>query len=682
MINNSINSIKSIGPARQKSFEKIGVYTVGDILGYYPRTYEDRSKVINICDINESGSVLIKACAVTVVKNSRIRRGLSLQKLRVSDNTGVVDITWFNQDWIAKNFDISSDYYFYGEVKIKNHRLEMNNPIYEKCGNEQFTKRIVPVYPLTAGLTQKLVQTTVSECLEYVSEIKETLPDFLREKYTLCGIDYAVKNIHFPESGEKLAYARRRLAFEELFYLQFAMRLLRSRRAEMNDTPVTDKNYSYEFVTSLPFELTDDQKKVIGEICADMSGTKPMNRLVQGDVGCGKTVVAAAAVYVAVKNGYQAAMMAPTEILANQHYESLCGMLEKFGLRTVVMTGSMTTKQKRETYDKIKSGEVDLVVGTHAIIQKDVEFKNLVLVVTDEQHRFGVNQRCALAEKGVHPHTLVMTATPIPRTLTLILYGDLDVSSIKQLPPGRKPVATYAVDESMRTRINNFMLKQVKEGRQVYIVCPMVEISETMEELKAVEEYARNLSNTVFRDHVVGIIHGKLHSKDKDRIMKEFYEGRINVLVSTTVIEVGVNVPNANTIVIENAERFGLSQLHQLRGRVGRGNYSSYCIMFCGSENRIAKERMDIMTKTNDGFVISEKDLQLRGPGEFFGTRQHGLPEFKVANIYEDSDILVSSGQAAEYTAKNLKSLNKEDREILENQLNKLFSVMNTERLN
>lgn len=682
MINNSINSIKSIGPKRQALFEKVGIYTVEDMLKYYPRTHEDRSKVVNICDIKETENVLIKACAVTVVKNNRIRRGLSLQKLRVSDNTGVVEITWFNQDWIVKNFDISAEYYFYGEVKIKNHRLEMTNPIYEKIDNPQLTNKIVPLYPLTAGLTQKLVQTTMGDCIGYVNELTESLPAFLREKYTLCGIDYAVKNIHFPESAEKYSYARRRLAFEELFYMQLAMRFLRNKRVDTNGTPITDNNYSYEFISKLPFTLTDDQIKVIQEICEDMSHTKAMNRLVQGDVGCGKTVVAAAAIMVAVKNGYQAAMMAPTEILANQHFDSLNGMLAQFGIKTALLTGSMTAKQKQEVYDKIKSGEISLIVGTHAIIQKDVKFKNLVLVVTDEQHRFGVKQRSTLSEKGTHPHTLVMTATPIPRTLALILYGDLDISSIKQLPPGRKPVDTYAVDENMRTRINNFMLKQINEGRQVYIVCPMVETSEVLEELKAVTDFAENLQKTVFSNHTVGIIHGKMPPKEKDRIMTDFYEGKIHVLVSTTVIEVGVNVPNANTMVIENAERFGLSQLHQLRGRVGRGEHQSYCIMFCEAESGIAKERMDIMTKTNDGFEISEKDLQIRGPGEFFGTRQHGLPEFKIANIYQDSDILTASGEAANYIIENLSRISKEDKSILENQLNKLFNAINTEQMN
>lgn len=674
MINDGIGTIKAIGPARQKLFNKMGIFTVGDMLGFYPRAYEDRTSFKNICEVMDGETVLLKACAVTVVKNSRVRRGLSLQKVRVSDGSGIVEITWFNQDWIAKSFDLSADYYFYGEVKVKNHRLEMNNPVYEKVGYERFTNRIVPVYPLTLGLTQKVVQTTAEECLKYVGEAEETLPAFIREKYTLCGLDYALLNIHFPKDAQKLDYARRRLAFEELFYLQLAIRLLRQRRVELAGIKIKDENYSRDFIRSLPFELTDDQQKVIVEICADMQGKKPMNRLVQGDVGCGKTVVAAAAIYTVIKNGYQAAMMAPTEILADQHFRSLEPLLVKAGIRTVLLKGSMSAKQKREVYETIKSGGADLVVGTHAVIQKDVEFKHLALVVTDEQHRFGVKQRTALSEKGENPHTLVMTATPIPRTLALILYGDLDISSIHKLPPGRKPVDTYSVDESMRQRINNFMLKQIGEGRQVYIVCPMVDTSEISEQLKAVTDYADRLSKTVFKNHRVGVVHGRLPASEKEGIMQKFCLGEIDVLVSTTVIEVGVNVPNANTMVIENAERFGLSQLHQLRGRVGRGEYQSYCIMFCSSNEGVAGERMNIMTKTNDGFEISEKDLLLRGPGEFFGTRQHGLPEFKAANIYRDTDILADAGNAAQYVKENSENISKQDIEIMEKNLQRIYS--------
>ncbi len=673
MINNGINSIKSIGPAREKLFNKLGIYTVEDMLKYYPRSYEDRSNIVNICDIIDGENILIKACAVTVVRNNRIRRGLSLQKLRVTDSTGIVEITWFNQDWIAKNLDISAEYYFYGKATVRNHRVEMSNPIYEKADTAEFTNKIVPVYPLTAKLTQKIMQTTQIECLKYVGELPETLPGFLREKYTLCGIDYAVSNIHFPETFEKYGYAKKRLAFEELFYLQTAMRLLRNKRTTTNGIVIDGNNFACEFVESLPFKLTDDQLKVIDEIVLDMSSGKKMNRLVQGDVGCGKTVVAVASAYAVIKNGYQAVMMAPTEILANQHFESVSKMLNGFGIKTILLTGSMTAREKREAYEKIKTGEAQFVIGTHALIQKEVEFRNIALVITDEQHRFGVKQRSALSVKGENTHTLVMTATPIPRTLALILYGDLDISSVKQMPPGRKPVSTYSVDEGMRERINKFISKQVSEGRQVYIVCPAVELSETMEELKAVTQFAEDLKAKTFKNHRVAFVHGKMPAKEKDAVMNDFYNGEIDILVSTTVIEVGVNVPNANTMIIENAERFGLSQLHQLRGRVGRGKWQSYCIMFCQGGGEVAKERMDIMTKTNDGFEISQKDLEIRGPGEFFGTRQHGLPELKMANIYEDSDLLKVTGEASEYVVSNFSKLNKSDAKMIKEQIVKMF---------
>lgn len=674
MLNDGINTIKSIGPKKQQSFNKMGIYTVEDMLGFYPRMYEDRTNFKKICELTDGETALIKACAVTVVKNNRVRHGLSLQKVKVADGTGVAEITWFNKDWLPSNFDISADYCYFGTVKIKGHTVTISNPIYEPADNPKQTNKIMPLYPLTSGLTQNVVQFAASECVKLAADLPETIPDFIREKFTLCGRDYAVSNIHFPADARRLAYARRRLAFEELFYLQLAMRLIRKRNTDINGIFIDGKKYADEFVNSLPFSLTDDQKKTIDEICGDMCGKKPMNRLVQGDVGCGKTVVAAASVFAAVKNGYQAAMMAPTEILANQHMDSLGEMLSPFGVRTVLLKGSMTAKQKREAYEKIRLGEADLVVGTHAVIQKDVVFKNLALVVTDEQHRFGVRQRSMLSEKGENPHTLVMTATPIPRTLALILYGDLDISSIRQLPPGRKKVDTYAVGEDMRQRINNFMLRQIGEGRQVYIVCPTVELSETGEQLKAVTEYAKNLADGVFKPYTVGVVHGRLSASEKEKIMSEFCSGKIDVLVSTTVIEVGVNVPNANTMVIENAERFGLSQLHQLRGRVGRGEYRSYCIMFCDAKSDIAKERMKIMTGTNDGFEISEKDLKLRGPGEFFGTRQHGLPEFKVANIYNDTDIMSDAGKAAEYVVENQDKISRDDKEIMQNVLRKTYS--------
>lgn len=673
MLNDGIGSIKSIGPKREKCFNKMGIYTVGDILGLYPRAYEDRTKLKKICELKDGEKALIKACAVTVVKNSRVRRGLSLQKVKVADGTGILEITWFNQDWLARSFDISAEYFCFGAVKIKGNTVTMANPVCDLAKDAKQTGKIVPIYPLTAGLTQSVVGSVVAECLKDKENFAETLPAFLREKYALCAKDYALLNIHFPKDAGSYSHARRRLAFEELFYLQLAMRLSRGKISKKKGVFINADKYADEFAASLPFELTADQIRVIGEICGDMKKGTPMNRLVQGDVGCGKTAVAAAAIFAVVKNGYQAAMMAPTEILANQHIESVGGMLAPFGVRCVILKGSMTAKQKREVYEKISSGEADLVIGTHALIQKDVNFKNLALVVTDEQHRFGVRQRSMLSEKSDNPHTLVMTATPIPRTLALILYGDLEISSIRTLPPGRKKVATYSVGEDMRERINKFMLKQISEGRQVYIVCPAVEATDAAEELKAVTEYAGVLQSGVFSKHTVAVVHGKLSASEKERIMSDFYFGKTDVLVSTTVIEVGVNVPNANTIVIENAERFGLSQLHQLRGRVGRGKYSSYCIMFCNAKSDTAKERMNIMTKTNDGFEISEKDLTLRGPGEFFGTCQHGLPEFKVANMYKDSEIMSAAGEAADCVTENIDNVTPDDKKMINTVLFKQY---------
>lgn len=675
MLQDGIETLKAIGPKRAQLFYRLGIATVEDMLRFYPRAYEDRSTVRPICEAADGASVLIRASAVTVVRHYRVRKGMTLQKVTVSDGTGVAFITWFNQEWIVKNFDISAEYFFFGKAAVVGGRLELTNPVYERCGNPVFTNCIMPLYPLTANLPQKLMQTTAKSCLAAAKEMEETLPDAVRERYTLCGIDYALQHIHYPAGWEQQAHARRRLAFEELFYMQLGLRLLRARRVELHGTPLADRNYAYEFISALPFQLTGAQMRVIEEITADLAGDRPMNRLVQGDVGCGKTVVAAAAMYVACKNGVQAAMMAPTEILAAQHYESLSGLLGGLGVRVALLTGGLHAKQKKEVCGQIRSGGVDVVIGTHALIQKDVEFHKLGLVVTDEQHRFGVKQRAALSEKGDAPHVLVMTATPIPRTLALILYGDLEVSAIDELPPGRKQVQTFAIDEGMRTRINNFMLKQIGEGRQVYIVCPMVEDGET-QDLKAVTDYAAKLQRTVFCRHRVGVVHGRLKPREKDAVMGAFARGELDVLVSTTVIEVGVNVPNANTMVIENAERFGLSQLHQLRGRVGRGQWQSYCILFCQGGGEVTAQRMKIMTQTNDGFVIAEKDLQLRGPGEFFGTRQHGLPELKVANIYTDMQLMTDAGKAAQRLLEQDRTLAAPAHAAVRRQLGRMFCDM------
>ena len=653
MLKNDISEVKSVGIKRAKLFNKLGIFTIEDMLSFYPRDYEDRSQVKNIADVIIGESICIKAQPFSVMKNNKFRRGLSIQRVTVADSTGNVTISWFNQDWLVRSFDLSKEYIFYGKFTANNGKLEMTNPIFEPSENiSKFTSRIVPIYPLTARLTQKVFQVAMQNCIPFIEEFTEALPDYVREKYTMCGTHYALKNIHFPEDFEKFEYARKRLAFEELLLLQLGIRLLKQKRVELCGTPLLNDQIVENFIKTLAFPLTSAQKRVTNEIIADLKKVRPMNRLVQGDVGCGKTIVAAISMLVAVHNNTQSAMMVPTEILAEQHYKSLCEIFDKVGIKVALLTGSLTAKQKKDVCERMANGEVDIVIGTHALIQSNVTFKNLALIVTDEQHRFGVKQRAALAEKGSSPHLLVMTATPIPRTLALILYGDLDVSVIDEMPPGRKLVETFAVDEGMRERINSFIIKQLDCGRQVYIVCPLIEESETLE-LKSATVYAQDLHKNALCNYTVECIHGRLKPREKDEIMRRFAEGEINVLVSTTVIEVGVNVPNASLMLIENAERFGLSQLHQLRGRVGRGQWQSYCILFCQGGNSITKQRMAIMKETNDGFKISEKDLELRGPGEFFGTRQHGLPELKIANIYTDMELLTQAGETANTILEN-----------------------------
>lgn len=675
MLTKDIGSIKGVGVGREKLFHRLGIRTAGDMLCCYPRGYEDRSKIKNISDVEDGESICVKATACSVLKNKRVRRGLSYQKVTVADSTGVIFITWFNHDWLVRNYDLSQELTYFGKISVKNGRVEMTNPVIVK------DNKIEPIYSLTNGLTQNVFRAVMENCIPYIDEVPEIFPDWLREKHTLCGIDFALKNIHFPEDFEKFEYSRYRLAYEELLILQLGLRMLKQRRVQLSGTPLLNSQNTGDFIASLPFPLTSAQKRVTDEIISDLKRTKVMNRLVQGDVGSGKTIVSAIAMLVAADSGAQAAMMVPTEILAQQHFEYLSRILGERGINTTLLIGSLTAKQKREIYAKIESGDTQVVIGTHALIQGGVKFKKLCLVVTDEQHRFGVKQRAALAEKGNTPHLLVMTATPIPRTLSLILYGDLDVSIIDELPPGRKIIDTFPVGESMRERINKFMIKQIDEGRQIYVVCPLVEESEASE-LKAAKDYADHLQKHVFNGYTVGLIHGKLKSKEKNEIMQRFISGEINVLVSTTVIEVGVNVPNASLMVIENAERFGLSQLHQLRGRVGRGEWKSYCILFCQSAGTITKQRMDIMKETNDGFKIAEKDLELRGPGEFFGTRQHGVPELKIANLYEDMHIITKSGEAANIILQDDPALTKSENILIRRKIEEMFTETGEFELN
>jgi ATP-dependent DNA helicase RecG len=641
--------LKGVGEARAALFQKLGIFTVGDVISHYPREYEDRSRLKKLIELQDGDQCSFEGIIASKPVVSRPRRGLTICRASIRDDTGIINATWFNQPYLKDTFKPGDKYLFYGKI-TKRRTFEVLNPVYERIGDcgPVNTLRIIPIYPSTGKLTQNAIRSVIRNALEYAGDsLEEVLPQWVRESYGLAGIRYAVKNIHYPENDEAFLKARERLVFEELFLLQTALMSLKS-ASEKTQAGIRfgagDEVRS--FIEDLPFKLTNAQLRVFSEIEHDMESTKVMNRLVQGDVGSGKTIVAVLALVKAVKSGYQGAFMAPTEILAGQHYITVTRLLAPLGIRICLLTGSTSAKESRMILDKISSGDIDIVIGTHALLEDKVVFKNLGLVVTDEQHRFGVRQRAALGRKGDNPDMLVMTATPIPRTLALILYGDLDISVIDELPPGRKKVLTYAVDSGMRERVNRFIRKQVSEGRQVYIVCPLVEESDAVE-ARSASGLSAELAEKTFSDLRVGMIHGKMKPSEKEEVMSRFVAGDIDILVSTTVIEVGVNVANATLMVVENAERFGLSQLHQLRGRVGRSEYQSYCILFNNNKSEVARERMKVMEKTSDGFVISEKDLELRGPGDFFGTRQHGIPDLKIANLYRDTDILKKAQEAA-----------------------------------
>jgi len=636
----SIKYVKGVGEARARLLAKLGINTVNDALNFFPRDYQDRSILKKITDLQDGEECAVRASLVSDVTESKPRRNLSIVKTLASDGTAFLSLTWFNQSYIKNNLKSGIEYIFFGKVKRNGMRLEMHNPVIETAEQSgKNTGRILPVYPLTKGLTQTHLRTIIEKSLKLAeNKFEEILPQDLREKYNLSHISYSYEEIHFPQSLHHMEQARRRLVFEELLILQLSLLKSKGISKEQKGNRFRPVDMS-PLLNKLPFQLTTAQKKVFDEICNDMQSDRKMNRLIQGDVGSGKTIVAVMAIYMAAKNGYQSAFMVPTEILAERHYRSVQSLFGDLGISVRLLTGSTKKKEKDEIKSLAKEGKIDVIIGTHAILEDDTEFYKLGLVITDEQHRFGVRQRAKLSVKGENPELLVMTATPIPRTLTLTLYGDLDVSIIDELPPDRKPIDTYAVNESYRERIYNFIRKNVAEGRQAYIVCPLVEDSDEIE-AESAEGLAERIRDNELKGLRVGLIHGKMKSAEKDKVMRKFVDGQLDVLVSTTVIEVGVNVPNANLMVVENAERFGLSQLHQLRGRVGRGKYKSYCILFNQSKSEVSKQRMDIMTSTNNGFVISEKDLELRGPGDVFGVRQHGLPELKIANLYRDMDIL------------------------------------------
>lgn len=670
-----LTALSGIGEKKAELMAKLGINNIDSLLRYFPRGYEDRSKTVSIADADLNENVCIRARCFSAVKETRIRRNMTIYSMLINDDNDAMSVMWYNNRYVKTAFRVGEEYIFYGKVVLNRGRREMVNPVYESISRQRFTGRVVPIYPLCEGLTQTVMRQAVEDALKKQQQVCEYLPEALRKKYQLCEISYAVRNVHFPGTQKDYEIARRRFVFEELFMMQLALLSRRKENEIRFRKPFADVDCN-EFIKSLPFELTGAQKRVIGEIAEDMSTDSAMSRLVQGDVGSGKTAVAACAIYMAVKNKTQAVMMAPTEILAIQHYESFLKLFEPFGMRVELLTSA--SKGKKAALERIASGETDIVVGTHAVIQKNVEFKRLGLCVTDEQHRFGVAQRSELIEKGENPNVLVMTATPIPRTLALILYGDLKSSVINELPPGRKPVKTYAVGEDMRKRVYAFLEKNVSAGMQAYVICPLVEETE-----KSDLENAVNLCERLKRSFPLiktGLIHGRMKSKDKDAVMAEFVAGDLDVLVSTTVIEVGVNVPNSNMMIIENAERFGLSQLHQLRGRVGRGAEQAFCIMIAHGNNEITKQRMQTMCASGDGFYIAEQDLKLRGPGDFFGTRQHGLPELKIANLFEDADILAMAQAAATDIIKADPQLTAEENLLLKQRIDKIIgdaAVMN-----
>ena len=642
-----ITILKGVGPTKAKQFAQLNIFTLQDLICHFPRGYEDRTKLVTIDKLEVDVPACFRAMVMSTPRTAHIRKGLDITRVQVADHTARLNLTFFNQKFTTEQLQYGKEYVFYGAVSGVFGGYSMTSPSFESLDAPPVTtRRILPIYPLTAGLSNAAMLKAVRQALSICNPPAEILPPEIRQQFGILPAERAYFAIHEPSSIEEAELAKRRLIFEEFFIFSAGLSLMRAARAKTKVAPYETCDLA-PLLQSLPFSLTGAQNRAIREIQRDLTRGTPMNRLVQGDVGSGKTMVAAAAAYLAIANGQQAALMAPTEILAEQHHASLSRLFAPLGIRTLLLTGSMTVKEKRLAREAIASGEADLIIGTHALLTDDTQFRSLGLVIADEQHRFGVAQRAALAEKGSNPHLLVMSATPIPRTLALLLYGDLEVSIIDELPPGREPVDTFLVGESMRARINAFIRKQAAEGHQSYVVCPAVEENEELN-IKAAETWAETLQKTVFPDLRIGLLHGQMKGAEKEAVMAAFARGEADVLVATTVIEVGVDVPNATLMVIEDADRFGLSQLHQLRGRVGRGKAKSFCILTSRNKNQQTLARLKALCATNDGFKIAEEDLALRGPGDFFGSRQSGLPVFRVASLSCD---LVTLKQAQEASA-------------------------------
>lgn len=670
-LQDSITTLTGVGPKKANALEKMKIRTIEDFLCFYPREYEDRRTRRLIADLSENEVALIRGKITLLVKDGFRYGKRKTLKLLVTDESGGIEIVFFNGGYFEKTLKREDAYEFYGRVTARADRLQMVHPDFHRYEGQE-TPGLLPVYPLTQGITQLDMRKWQKQAALCIAQIVDYLPTEIRERNRLCDLAYAISNIHFPTDPIQVKEAKYRLIFDELFLLQLG--LLRIKRQFGTDGKgiAFDKSVAMEdLLRNLQFGLTSAQLRVIGEINRDMESNHCMNRLIQGDVGSGKTIVAAAAIYKAVKSGFQAVLMAPTELLARQHIESLSPLFQRLSMRVGILTGSLSQKDRLQVLRDLEEGNIDLCIGTHAILQPNVLFANLGLVITDEQHRFGVNQRKLLTQKGENPDVLVMTATPIPRTLAVVLYGDLDVSVIDEMPPGRIPIVTRAIDENSRDLAYEFLLKELKKGRQAYIVAPLIEDSESLDAKSANQLYEETKNR--FPNFSVALLHGNLQQKEKDRIMEAFYQGDIQVLVSTVVIEVGINVPNASVMMIENAERFGLATLHQLRGRVGRGQHQSYCILLTEHGSDVSKERAMWMTKTNDGFVIAEKDLELRGPGEFFGMRQHGVPDLHLADLSKHLRIMEIARQEALNLLERDNDFMKNENRNLQRKINQMF---------